>query len=292
MPELNLLFASNFSNSCFRALRAVAQLADVFDTRLTVAHSTQATAPRHDSRSFLAETARLENSRNVTLDGAPLAALTALSRQEHFDLILAPGADRLGLPRPFHRSLRAGLLSAAAAPVWTTGRHLEEAHFRRPIRTVAVALDGWDSNMQHLHLASTFADRVGARLHLLTAVPAVHEGTLLSQAVVPQPLHPDRAIARIEQLLAGWHRMPEVDVAIGSAGREIPRMAARCAADLLFLSQAQSTSGLVFPGISRPVNNAPCAVVSVPAALPGAFRWSFQTPAAAPAAAHLEAVSA
>ncbi|MBL8241974.1 MAG: universal stress protein [Bryobacterales bacterium] len=293
MSELNILFATNFSDSCFRAIRAVAQLADAINVRLTVAHANHGGLPRHrDLHSFFAEADHFGRCRRVTLDGSPVEGIVALSRQERFDLIISPGSDRLGLPRPFHRSIRAGLLQAGTAPVWTTSRGLEEGDFRRPIRTVAVAMDGWDSNLQHLHLASAFAERVGARLHLLTVVPDIHEGTLVSQAVAPQPLHPDRAIARLEKLLAGWHRVPVIDAAVGSASRHIPRMAAKCDADLLFLSQAQSTSGVFIPGISRTVNHAPCAVVSVPAALPASFRWSFQTPVAAPAAALLDTVYA
>jgi len=56
-------------------------------------------------------------------------------------------------------------------------------------------------------------------------------------------------------------------------------MAARCDADLLFLSEPQSISGVFLRGISRTVNHSPCAVISVPAALPASFRWSFLTPA-------------
>ena len=158
---------------------------------------------------------------------------------------------------------------------------MEAADFRPPIRTVAVALDGWDSNLRHLNLAASFAERIGARLRILTVIPSVSEGTLAAQAVMPQPLHPVRARARIEQLLSHWHRTPEVDLAVGSPTREIPRMAAACGADLLFLSESQSVTGTFVPGISRTVNHSPCPVICAPAALSSHFQWSFQTPAAA-----------
>ena len=292
MPELNILFPTNFSDSCFRAIRAVAQLADAFDIRLTIAHATRCQQPPHrDIQSFFAEADHFDECRRITMEGAPAETIAELARQEQFDLIIAPGSDRIGLPRPFHRSIRTQLIRTIACPLWTTSRGLEAADFRRPIRTVAVALDGWDSNLRHLDLASAFAERIGARLRILTVLPSVSEGTLALQAAAPQPLHPDRALARIEELLSHWHRIPAVDLAIGSPSREIPRMAAACSADLLFLSEYQSTGGIFVAGITRTVNHSPCPVVCVPTDLSGHFQWSFRkAPAALPAPA-MEPVS-
>ena len=293
MSELNILFATNFSDSCFRAIRAIAQMADAFDVRLTVAHANQTSSPRQrDLHSFFAEADHYNQCRRVSLTGSPAAAISAYTQEQKFDLVISPGSDRIGLPRPFHRSIRADLLRSGAAPVWTTSRGLEAADFRRPIRTVAVALDGFDDALQHLHLAAAFSERIGARLRLLTVVPEISEGTLITQARAPQPLNPRRATARIEEMLSGWHRLPAIDVAVGPPPREIPRMAARCDADLLFLSEAQSTSGLFIPGISRTVNHSPCAVICVPTALSSKFQWSFQKKAAVRSAPVLETVSA
>lgn len=277
MNELNILFATNFSDSCFRAIRAVAQLADTFKLQLTVAHADQSDTPRRqDLHSFFAEADHFGHCRRVTLSGPPAAAIAAYTKQHHFDLVLSPGSDRLGLPRPFHRSIRAGLLRDGASPVWTTSRGLEAADFRRPIRNIAVAIDGVEDGLQHLNLAAAFADRTGANLRLLTVVPDVSEGTLASNAVRPQPLHPEAAIERINAMLNGWHRTPIVDVAVGTASQEIPRMAARFDTDLLFLSEAQSVSGFFSDRISRTVSRSPSPVICVPAALAPRFQWSFQ----------------
>ena len=277
MNELKVLFATNFSDSCFRAIRAVAQLADTFDLQLTVAYADQSAAPRRqDLHSFFAEADHFGHCHRVTLSGPPAAAIAAYAKQHDFDLVISPGSDRLGLPRPFHRSIRANLLRGGAAPVWTTGRGQEAADFRRPIRNIAVAIDGAESGLQHLSLASAFADRTGANLRLLTVVPDISEGTLAANSVRPQPLHPNAAIERIERLLSGWHRTPAVDVAIGNPDREIPRMAARFDTDLLFLSESQSISGLFNDRISRAVNLSPAPVICVPASLSPRFQWSFQ----------------
>jgi len=289
MYDLKILFATNFSDSCFRAIRAIAQLADAFNVSVTIAHATPTGQPQsRDLHSFFAEADHYENCRRVTLQGSSAEAIAAFTRQEHFDIVFAPGSDRIGIPRPFHRSFRSELLRSGGSPIWTTSRGLEEADFRRTIKTIAVGLDGWDSDLTHLHLAASFAERVGANIRLLTVVPPVSEGTLLTQAVSPQPLTKDVAIERIEGLLKGWNRMPVVDVAIGSSGSELQRMATRCDSDLLFLSESQSCGGIFMRQISRTVNSSPCSVICVPSGLPARFQWSFQAPERQKLASELE----
>jgi nucleotide-binding universal stress UspA family protein len=277
MKNLKLLFTTHFSDSCFRAIPAVAQLADIFRIDITIAH----VCPEGGSKSslelhsFFAEAENYHSCRRIALEGAPVETIAELTRQQHFDLVVSPGSDRLGIPRPFHRSLRAELLKQGGAPLWTMSRGIEKADFRKPIRTIAAAVDGWDRDMTHVELAASFAERTGARLQLLTVVPPISDSTISGQAVRPQPLHPDRAVARIERLLCHWHLAPEVSFATGSVGREVPRMAAQCNADLLFLSEAQSTGGWFLPGLGRAIKHSPCPVIAIPSSLSPQFRWSF-----------------
>ncbi|HEU0124108.1 MAG TPA: universal stress protein [Bryobacteraceae bacterium] len=277
MNELKLLFATNFSDSCFRAIRAVAQMADAFPLSVTIANVCDSPkSNRRELNSFFAEADHYDSCRRITLTGKPSEAIAAYTREEHFDMIISPGSDRIGIPRPFHQSLRSALLRNGSAPIWTTSRGLEQADFRRPIKTIAVGIDGSDSDLTHLNLAASFAGRIDAKLRLLTVVPPVSEGTLITQAVAPQPLHPSVAIERIEYLLRAWGQVPTVDVALGSPYKELQRMAMRCDADLLFLTEAQSCQGMFFRQISNTVNNSPCAVISIPSSLPARFKWSFQ----------------
>jgi nucleotide-binding universal stress UspA family protein len=276
--ELKLLIATRFTVACFSAIRAVAQLAEVFRLSITIAHVGPANA--HTSRelkSFFAEADHYESCRRVQLHGSPVEALAEFARQGKYDLILAPRSDRMVLPRPFHRSLRAELLQSAGVPVWTGANWLEQADFLRPYRTIAVGIDGRDGDLAHLHLAASFAALAGAKLHLLTVVPLIHEGTLLANAVAPQPLSEEVAIERARSLLSDWSQMPEVRVAIGAPEREIPRLAAECGADLLFLPESQSCAGIFRPQISRTVDQSPCGVIAIPASLPENFKWTFQS---------------
>ncbi len=277
MYDLRVLFATNFSDSCFRAIRAVAQLADAFRIDITIVHAGEEPEGRSgELNSFFAEADHYACCRRMLLQGTAAEAVSELTRRERFDLVVAPGSDRIGIPRPFHRSLRAEILRRGVAPVWTASRGLEQADFRRPIRTVAAGIDGWDRDIRHVELAAAFAGRIGARVRILTVVPPVDEGTLGRQAVRPQPLHRDVAVERIERLLCHWHHRPEVEVVTGSAGREFPRLAGRCDADVLFLSESQSIGGLFQAGISRTVNQSPCPVIAVPGELAHGFQWTFQ----------------
>ena len=279
MPEsydLKLLFATRYTDSCFRAIRAVAQLADAFRVSVTIAHvgSTEPSANR-ELQSFFAEADHYESCRRVMLQGSPAKALAEFARQGGYDLILAPRSDKLGIPRPFHRSTRAAMFRHGSPPVWTGGDGLDQADFLRPYRTIAVGMDGANDDLKHLHLAASFAARVGATLKLLTVVPPISEGTLLTTAAAPEPLNPDVAIERIKKMLGGWSQIPSVDVAIGAAEKDLPRLAARCEADLLFVSESQSRGGFILPQVSRLVDDAPCGVIVVPTSLSPDFQWTF-----------------
>jgi hypothetical protein len=280
--DLKLLFATTFTDGCFRAIRALAQMADAMPVSLTIAHVSSSGQSLHgELQSFFAEADHYPNCNRVQLQGtSPAKALAAYAHQERHDLILVPRSDRLGFPRPFHRSTRSELLRSGVAPLWTGNRGLDRADFLRPYRVIAVGMDGTSKDVRHLELAASFAANIGARLHLLTVVPPIHEGTLLDQTTTSEPLSEKVASRRIEKLLAGWNRIPTIDVAIGSFERELPRMLRRCEADLLFLSESQSCSGLFFPQISRAVDQSPCSVISVPTNLRYNFTWSFESAAA------------
>lgn len=274
--DLKLLFATDYSDSCFRSIRAVAQLADAFRVHVTIAHVGPATrGADRELYAFFAEADHYASCERVRIDGSPAEALGGLAREGGYDMIVAPRSNRLGIPRPLHRSTRCELLSRGRTPLWTISQGLEIADFRRAYRSIAVFVDGRERNLAHVELAASFAARAGAELRILTVVPPVHENALIAYPAMRQPLSADVAVDRIHRLLGGWSLIPTVDVTTGSPARELPRMAARCDADVLFLSEAQSCRGYYFRQFRRAVDHSPCAVVTVPAALPAQFRWSF-----------------
>lgn len=276
--ELKLLFATDYTDACYHAVRSVAQLADMFQLCITIANVGEPPLPfNRELESFFAEADHYRLCKRIRLQGSPAKALAEYASKGDYDLILAPRSDRLGIPRPFHRSTRVQMMRSARTPLWTGSRGLDKGNFLRPYQTIAVGIDGSDTNLVHLDLAASFANRVGAKLRLLTVVPPVHEGTLHMQTKSVEPLSEEVAIDRIEQLLEHWAQVPAIDIAIGSPGREIPRMVARCEADLLFLSESQSCNRFLFPQVSRTVDQSPCGVICVPDSLPRSFQWNFET---------------
>ena len=274
--ELKLLFATQYSDSCFRSIRAVAQLADIFRVHLTIAHvGSSSRAAQRELQSFFAEADHYESCERILLEGSPAEELSRHARQVGYDLIIAPRSDRLGIPRLLHRSTRCKLLDTGRTPVWTACRGLEVADFRRNYRSVAVFIDGREYNLAHVELAASFAKRVGAELRILTVVPEVQEDALIADSRLLQPLSADVAVERIQRLLSSWRLIPKVDVTTGVPEHELAGMAARCEADLLFLSEARNCRGYYFRQLSRAVDLAPCPVVVVPTALPNGFQWSF-----------------
>src|SRR5688572_11511402 len=104
--DLKVLFATAFTDSCFQAIRAIAQMADAMPISLTIAHvTTPDSPPNRVLQSFFAEADHYSFCDRVQLQGSSVTqTLAAHANEERYDLILAPRSDRLGFPRPFHRS--------------------------------------------------------------------------------------------------------------------------------------------------------------------------------------------
>src|SRR5262245_59061363 len=108
-PDLRLLFATDFSQRCYRAAAAIGQLADTCRLKLTIVH---AVGPddedlvwqrRRELDAFLECVDRDVDCRPLLLRGHdPAADIADLCAAKRFDLVMAPGSSR----RPWH-----GLLS-------------------------------------------------------------------------------------------------------------------------------------------------------------------------------------
>jgi hypothetical protein len=129
--EMKLAFLTRFSESCFDAIPAVAQWVDDVASSLTIIHVyDQRRTHRSDAQAqlnaFYAEADRYRTTRRVLLEGADVAGAVAsyLEAQPH-DLLLCPASDRVGFPRPWHKSTRAALLQTCDTPLWTVGARLD-----------------------------------------------------------------------------------------------------------------------------------------------------------------------
>lgn len=279
--ELEILFPTSFSDSCFRIIPAVAQFVDELRARVTLLHvydrrKSNRVEAEEQLQSFFAEAEHYGACRRIVTDGDAVEVVEKFSKQERVDLIVAPSSDRIGLPRIGHRSFRARLLQNVPIPLWTAGPLVEKGDFSRTIRNVACWVDFDSPNIAHLRTAAALAMRVQARLHIVHAVPAVHEGILATMLNTDRPLHPSVAMERIEQM-TGWMPIrPEVHVSIGDDRRELPRLIRNCGADILFAGENQALRrGTRRPQMHPLLNAIPCPTVCFDGASKMGVEWPF-----------------
>lgn len=259
----DVLFITNFSDACFRATRAVAQMVDEIDGRLTILYARDAEreserATMEKLHSFFPEADHFRGTQRVLAEGDVISAVAAQLRKD-IDYVVAPVPTRFGLPRVAHRSTRASLLLEHRAQVWTSGKHTVPAKLGAPARNVACWLDTNSGDNYHLRRACDYAVEVGARLHLLHVVPDMYEGTITES---PVPLNESEVSELVP--FAVRRQQTEIHVAPGGGKRALVDLLRKCDADVLFLNERQSVQhrllGIAMSGI---VHSAPCPTISV-----------------------------
>lgn len=285
--DLRLLFPTTFSATCHRAGQAVAQLARTCRLTLTVVHVEQSgernDRARRDLDVFLRDEPNLRACERVlAVSDDPAGTVASMCRAEKYDLVMAPASERVGLRRLgqlVQRSFRARLLASCPVPLWTAAGCLPAADFARPLRTVACLVDFDDDPAPFLLLVSAFARRVGARVHFLSIIPPIDDGTLADVLTSDAPLLPEAALRRLEATVEAQDR-PSIHVASGSRRSGLRRLLARCDADLLFVGPGQASAGFG-SRFSRDLDRLPCPVVCLDPSPSGFGGWSFEQAASA-----------
>jgi len=285
-PDLRLLVASDGGNAAGPVHGAVSQLSAVCDVDLTVVHvATGGTSPEPRPFAFdpAATPRRLQRLELRGPDAA--AAIASLCDARSFDLVLAPASAGSGPLRALRSSFRARLLARTGLPVWTAGPGLPPLHFHRPMRTVACLLDFDRDPEPLLQRAAAFARRMDARLHVLSVLPQVDDGTLAMVLTSQTPLLPAAARARIAGMCAG-RPAPVVDVVVDSLRRGVARLLRAGPPDVLFVRASQWARPWPF-GFPRALDRLGCPVICVPDADQSA--WSFER--LVPAMRHADAAA-
>lgn len=264
MP-LEALFLTNFSDACFHASRAVAQLADDLQLRLSILHVYD---PRQEDRraaeeklhSFFPEADRFRGCRRIIDEGEVVDAVSRLQLDRRVDLVIAPVSDSVRLPRLRHRSIRVRLLAECGLSVFTIDRKADFSKLGSPPRNVACWLD-FDAPATHLKLAVDFASTTGARLHLLHALPELYEGSILPPS---QPLHRQEVVEAVHSQLGPTAIRPEIHILPRSGAGALLKLVRSCNADLLFVNEAQAINdGLLSSSMSSEVQSVPCPTICV-----------------------------
>jgi hypothetical protein len=230
-------------------------------------------------RSFFAEADRYAHTRRVLLEGEDVGETVAsyLSQRRH-DLVICPASDRVGLPRPWHRSTRARLLNRSHTTLWTMGEAMDCRRFGRPERVGCIISRRSDS-YRPLEMACDYALRVGATLQLMCVVPAVDEGTLRNAMIFNEPLTESVATEELQRIAAALPLSPELYVALGSDARTLLRVLDNARTDILFAGKQQATRSTLWThDMERYVDSSRCPVVCVDhdRSLP---KWRLRLPA-------------
>lgn len=259
----DVLFLTNFSDACFRATRAVAQMIDDVDGRLTILYARDPERETKQSTveklySFFPEADHFRDTRRIVAEGDLLTAVAKESTRG-IDYVIAPVPMRFGLPRLLHQSTRASVLLSHHTHVWTTGRNTAPTKIGTPARNVACWIDAPSGDNYHVRRASDYAAEVGARLHLLHVIPTMDEGTITES---PMPLNEDEVASLVPYVA----RRPqtEIHIAPGEDRQTLVKMLRSIDADVLFLNERQSVKRRLFGiAMSNIVQLAPCPTISV-----------------------------
>ena len=265
---LDILFLTNFSDYCFRAIPAIAQMADAFKVRLTIMHvydpnRTSKAAAEDRTRSFFPEADRYSACSRVTVAGPILAAVKRHLETWPINLIVAPSSDVIGLPQLGQSSLRAALVRECGVPLWTLGRRVNMEALPKPVRNVACWLDFNEDQTNHVYFAAQYARALGAKLHLLRALPHISEGALVHPDDTEKALHPRLAIQELKQLCDAAEISPELHLGVGEGSRNLNRMLRAAEADVVFFGREESwLADWLGLGLRR-ADAAPCPAVYI-----------------------------
>lgn len=238
-----VLFLTNFSNHCFRAIPALAQMSDEIDLRLTILHAyddeRREKTLEANLRNFFPEADQFSRCRRVLERGTAFNAVRRLRSEQPVDLIVAPAGDPGGLRIPGHVSLRSRLIRETGTPVWTNGRGTETRRLVRPTRHVACVLEPGRDERAHLRIAGEYAERVGATLHVIYLLPDLFdEGSLLMMGY-EEPFDVTQALKLLRRELPRTALRPDVHLADRS---RLPDLLGSIDADLVFLDGLRWTS--------------------------------------------------
>lgn len=241
----HIIFATNFSDACHAAIPSVARWVDALGCRLTLLHIYNPDRVLYREaeallRSFFAEADNYPQCERVLMNGDAATDIADLCAKHRDGLLMLPPSDQAGLPRPWHRSLRARLMRKIEIPIWTLGRTMVG---EVPPATSESHIGVWVANTEegtsHVWQAARYAANIGATLHLLHIVPEIHEGSLAHTLLSDSPLGEPRARDWLASLAEDLQDIPkvEVHVAQGSSRRHLPRLLRQSGVDMLITSQ-------------------------------------------------------
>lgn len=267
-----IIFATNFSDACTSAIPSVARYVDALQCRLTLLHvyNPYMVLYRDAERllgSFFAEADHYPRCERVLIAGDVATGIRQYCQGRPNAMLMLPPSDRAGLPRPWHRSIRARMISELDIPMWTLGRTMVGETTKGVSEThIGVWVSEPAEELAHVAHAAEYAARTGASLHLLHVVPDTHEGTLTHPLYSTAPLGESTAEAWLQSLaLQLSNTRTEVHVAQGDPKRCLPQLLRRAGAPILFVNQRAIVRESFFGSEIHPIfRGCPASFMCVP----------------------------
>jgi len=267
-----IVFATDFSDSSHSIIPTVAQWVESLDAKLTLLHvyNPKNTLYREAEvllRSFFAEADNYQHCDRVLISGDPCDGIAAYCERRPNILLMLPPSDLTGLPRPWHRSLRARLIKRLSVPIWTLGRANVGESTPLSNRNIGVWLGDPEEGLSHLQHAANYATETDSTLHLLHVVDEINEGSLLKPLLSSAPMGQEAADAWLQDIACTYDLdcKFEVHVAQGRVSRELPQLLRRSGANMLVLSQQSAIrSTLLGPEINPVFRRCAISLVCLP----------------------------
>jgi nucleotide-binding universal stress UspA family protein len=267
-----IVFATDFSDSSHAVIPAVAQWVDTLGARLTLLHvynpgRTMYREAETLLQSFFAEADNYPHCDRVLVSGDPAEGIAAYCERRSNILLMLPPSDLTGLPRPWHRSMRARLIKRLSVPVWTLGRVNVGESTSAAHRHIGVWLGDPEEGLSHLQQAAEYASKAGSTLHLLHVVDEINEGSLITPLTSNAPMGEESADAWLKEIAGSLNPAckVEIHVAQGRAKRELPKLLRRSGANMLMASHQTTVQGSwIGPEINPIFGSCSISLVSVP----------------------------
>ena len=268
----HIVFATNFSDACHSAIPAVARWVDQLQCRLTILHvydSERVLYREAQSRlkSFFAEADNYPNCDRMLIAGDPADAIARYCQSMRDTLLLLPPSNQSGLPRPWHRSLRAKLIARLPIPIWTLGRTYVGEPMPVGTNHLAAFVASPEEGTSHIRYGARYAAATNSTLHLIHVIPNVDEGSLTHTLRSAAPLGEEYAEAWMQEITASLEPAAKIELHMdqGPARRLLPKLFHRTGADMLLVSrQAACEPQLLGPVVNPIFQRLSAGILSVP----------------------------
>lgn len=275
-PDLRLLYATDLSEASLRASLALSSLAARCRLDVVFVHVARPDRRRDAARmleAFVTCVAPDYTSRRVLIESHdPVQAIAALCARARFDLIAAPASGRSRFGRLPGTSFRGRLLQRCHVPLWSGGPGFSTAD--RPLAAVGCVLDLDDRPEPHLRQAWTFADRMGAALHVTSTVRSIDDGAIARVAASEGPLTPEEAASWIRATLPAG-ALASLDLSIDDRRTRLHQRLAAHRPDVVFVGRPHATSAIWPARYPRFLDRLPYPVICLGAAGQEPA-WSFE----------------